>query len=53
MATRTNWGEGEALVKLTRAVADWDAKEGTFLDEEDMTLLRFCQLVDIPYGTLT
>ena len=53
VATRTNWGEGEALVKLTRAVADWDAKEGTFLDEEDMTLLRFCQLVDIPYGTLS
>ena len=53
VATRTNWGEGEALAKLTRAVADWDAKEGTFLDEEDMTLLRFCQLVDIPYGTLS
>ena len=52
-SSRTNWGEGEAFEKLKRAVADWDAKEGTFLDEEDMTMRRFSQLVDIPYSTFS
>ena len=47
--TRTNWGAGNNLERLSKAVADWDAKTGPHLQEEPkMPLTRFAVLVGIP-----
>eukprot|EP00966_Prymnesium_polylepis_P152788 3529223-Prymnesium_polylepis.1 len=51
-AERINWGKGEALEKISTAVADFDGKTGAWLSEDSMTFTRFCQIVDIPYPTL-
>ena len=48
---RFNYSMGEPAVRLAQAVHDWDNKTGTFLEEEDMRLERFPQLVEIPYQT--
>jgi hypothetical protein len=52
-ATRVNWSVGEPLERLTKAVADYDNKTGTWNDEEGMSLRRFAKLVGIPIGTLS
>jgi hypothetical protein len=49
---KVNYSEGEPLQRLTKAISDWDGKTGTFLEEKDMLLSRFAQLVQIPYATL-
>ena len=51
---RINWGKGAALERLTKAVHDWDNKTGAHLedDPDNVSLLRYAKLVDIPYNTL-
>ena len=50
---RINCGVGEPLVKLTKAVSEWDAKTGTILEvDKKMQLKRYAELVAIPYQTL-
>jgi hypothetical protein len=49
--SRVNYSQGEPQQRLTKAVYDWDNKTGTFLEEDDISMSRFCQLVGIPKGT--
>jgi hypothetical protein len=51
--TRVNWSKGEPLQRLTKAVADWDGKTGTILEEDkEMKLKPYAKLVGIPFETL-
>ena len=55
---RTNWGKGDALERMSKAVSDWEAKAGPILDAykdlhlSDMPLIEYAQSVQIPYETL-
>ena len=50
---RTNWGQGEPLVRLTKAVEVWDAKTGDILEANPtMTLKAYAAAVEIPYPTM-
>ena len=50
---RINWGRGEPLKRLTKAVEDWDAKSGPYLCEKPaMLMAEYAKCVDIPYATL-
>ena len=50
---RTNWSHGEPLERMTKAVADWDAKTGPHLEQETkMPLSRYAGLVGIEYQSL-
>lgn len=51
---RTNWGRGEPLERLTKAVEDWDAKSGLYLTEKPAMLMpEYAKCVGIPYETLS
>ena len=51
---RINWGHGEPLERMTKVVADWDAKTGPHLMEKPtMLLTEYAKLVDINYQTLS
>ena len=50
---RTNWGHGENLKRMTKAVHDWDAKAGTHLEKDNkMSLLSYAVCIGINYQTL-
>ena len=49
---RANWGTGDALVCLTKAVEDWDAKTGPYLEDKTLSLRKYAACVDIPFQTL-
>lgn len=50
---RVNWGKGDALARLTKAVDDWDNKTGTVLEaDKSMNLPKYAECVGIPYPTL-
>ena len=51
-STRVNYSHGEPFARLQKAVDDFRHKTGMYLKEENMTLIRYSQLVEIPYGTL-
>ena len=49
---RTNWGQGEALQRLSTAIKDWDAKSGEHLElDEKLSMRSYAELVKIPYPT--
>ena len=51
---RINWGKGEPLERLTKAVEDWDAKTGPHFEaDKTMSLLQYSKLVGIHYQTLS
>ena len=51
---RINWGHGEPLEHLTKAVQHWDAKSGLHLATEPaMPLTRYAEMVEIHYQTLS
>ena len=51
---RINWGKGEPLERLTKAVEDWDAKTGPHFEaDKTMSLLQYSNLVGIHYQTLS
>jgi hypothetical protein len=51
---RINWGHGEPLEHLTKAVQHWDAKSGPHLATEPaMPLTRYAEMVEIHYQTLS
>ena len=50
---RTNWGHGDNLKLMTKAVHDWDAKTGTHLEKDNkMSLPSYAVCVGINYQTL-
>ena len=50
---RINWGVGEGLERMTKAVNDWDAKSGPFLEENKLMSIReYAAAVEIPHQTL-
>ena len=50
---RINWGVGEDLERMTKAVDDWDAKSGPFLENyKSMSLRDYAAAVNIPHQTL-
>ena len=49
--TRINWSTGEMFEWMQRAVDEYRNKEGRWLSEPDMTISRFCGLVEIPEFT--
>ena len=53
-APRTNWGVGDASIKIGKAVTDWDKQTGDALDcnGEKRKIRAFMNVVNIPYGTL-
>jgi hypothetical protein len=53
VATRTNWGKGEPLERITKAVNEWNDKTGQYWDSNgEARLLRaFSSVVNIPYDT--
>lgn len=48
-ASRTNWGVGSALKKLTMAVVNWDARPPD--EKSSADLKSFAAVADIPYDT--
>ena len=50
---RTNWGRGEPLARMTKAVADWDAKTGEILETDvTMSLRSYAKCVNIQFESL-
>ena len=52
--TRNNWGKGEPLERIEKAVEEWFAKSGQALDyyDEEVTLSVSNGTISIPYNTL-
>jgi hypothetical protein len=49
---RVNYGKGEGLKLLTKAISDWDNKTGIYLEADSrMAMPQFAKLVGIPYNT--
>ena len=53
-APRTNWGVGDASIKLGKDITDWDEQTRDTLDcnGEKRKLPSFANVVNIRYGTL-
>jgi hypothetical protein len=52
-APRSNWGKGEGLQKMTKAVQEWNEKSGRYFESngEDRSLRVFANVVGIPYDS--
>eukprot|EP00978_Attheya_sp_CCMP212_P031727 scaffold120920_cov35-Attheya_sp.AAC.1 len=51
--SRSNWGKGEGLQMMTKAVQEWNERSGRYFDSngEDRSLKVFANVVGIPYDS--